>query len=529
MTTSLSDSHDTDTITLGEVLEAPHFDGTQVLAGAGGLDRIVASVNIMENPDIIPWVKPGELLLTVGYSLLGGGIDVTALVERLDERGLAGFGVKLGPYIAEIGADALAVADRLGFPVLALPAAVSFDDLIADVHGARDSLLLGGLYQRRDREQELMGYALEGAGLPELAERLAVLVDAEVLVLGPAEETIAHHHGAAGDPPPRDPSDAAGSDAAVGAPIVFGSTYVGRLYVFPSGGSDARSFPGLVPTCAKIMGLAASRQIAVASVDAQFRAEFLERVLLDRLDRGEVDRRCRALEWTVSYPAVVVSLTPATLDTTPRLERAEDTLDWALRAHGLHAPHAIIAGDVVGIVGGPDPERTAAGAAEEVIARSVTGNWSAGVSGPAEDPSGLAAAWDQARLAAGVARRLHGVGATGVFSDLGVYRLLSEIDGARLQQFAADVLGPLLGDDPAMAELRRTLEVLLESNLNVARTARELHYHYNSIRYRVAQLEALVGPFTSNPVRRLELQVALLIRDTLAGAPPGRYPSSNAR
>ena len=34
-----------------------------------GLDRIVQRLNVMEVPDILPWVKPHELLLTTGYPL----------------------------------------------------------------------------------------------------------------------------------------------------------------------------------------------------------------------------------------------------------------------------------------------------------------------------------------------------------------------------------------------------------------------------------------------------------------------------
>ena len=52
-----------------EVLSAPILAGATVLAGASGLDRVVARVNVMEVPDILPWVKPDELLLTTGYPL----------------------------------------------------------------------------------------------------------------------------------------------------------------------------------------------------------------------------------------------------------------------------------------------------------------------------------------------------------------------------------------------------------------------------------------------------------------------------
>ena len=520
-TDSLSYSYQTSPLTLREVLEASNFAGTEVLTGRKGLDRVVASVNVMENPDIVPWIKAGELLITVGYSLLGASTDLAALVEKFADTGLAGFGIKLGPYITEIDPEALAMAESRDFPILALPPTVSFDDLIADVYQSRDSMLLGGLHRKSDREQELMSVALSGGSPAQIAERLAELVHCEVMVVGLGQEVVAHRLGTATTPPPRDPHDSLQFDDAISAPIVFGSTYVGQLHVFPADGPDGDFFPGLVPTCAQIMALAASREIAVASVDRQFRAEFLEQVLLNRLESEEIARRCQALEWQLQLPAVIVTLSPAALDATPYLERVRDMLDWALRPRGLHAPRAIVGGEVVAIVGSDqtssdDPETVAMAALTEVLGRSVPEMWSAGISDPVETIADLEQGWLQARMATKVTRSVKGVGEIGRFAELGVYRLLIDIDPARREDFARQVLGELFDPAEGKAELRRTLAVLLESNMNLAETARQLHYHYNSIRYRTTQLEKMLGPFLTDPIRRLELHVALLICEMIA-------------
>jgi len=418
-------------LTLREVLATPSFQDTEILAGSRGLDRVVSSVNVMENPDIIPWVKNRELLITVGYSLTRREKDLANLIEDLADQELAGFGVKLGPYVTEVGADALDTANRRDFPILSLPPTVSFGDLIADVYRTRGSLLLGGLHRKSDREHELMSVALAGGGPGEVAARLSQLMGCEVLVLGPGNDVLSHH--TAGEAMPGedpDPRDNSRFEEAVAAPIVFGSTYVGQLYVYPNDDSSKEFSPGLVPACAQIMALAASREIAVASVDRQFRSEFLEQVLRNRLDRREVDRRCQALEWTIEFPAVVVSLSPAELDATPHLERVRDALGWSLRARGLHSPHAIVNGRVVAVVGGDsppgvDPETTAGEAVSEVMSRSVAGTWSAGISGHVDDQTGLLKGWEQARTATRVTRAIKGVGIVGTFNDLGVFRLLS--------------------------------------------------------------------------------------------------------
>lgn len=522
----LAQSYQTGPLTLREVLDAPNFAGTRVLAGSAGLDRVVSSVNVMENPDIIPWVKPNELLITVGYSLQNPARSTADLIVGLDERELAGFGIKLGSYVHEIDDDTLQEADRLGFPILALPAAVSFDDLIGDVYGARDSLLLGGLHRKSDRERELMNVALGGGDLVQIAERLSELVECEVLVIGVGNEVVAH----AGSPVDPDITNGERFEEAVSAPIVFGSTYVGQLYVFPSEVPTTQFFPGLVPTCAQIMALVASRDVAVASVDRRFRAEFVEQLLLNRLDTAEVHRRCQALEWSLAFPAVVIDLSPATLDAASQLERVRDMLSWAFRANGLHAPNAIINGSVVAIAGSDgtetEPGTAAAAAIADAMSRCVPETWSAGISNAAPAAADLPRAWDQARVATKVARTMNGAGAIGQFADLGVHRLLSEVDVGLLRGFAKEALGELYEPSGSRVELRRTLKVLLDTNMNLAQTAREIHYHYNSVRYRTEQLEKLLGPFVASSTRRLELHVALLICDMLADADHGGPSSS---
>ena len=187
----------------------------------------------------------------------------------------------------------------------------------------------------------------------------------------------------------------------------------------------------------------------------------------------------------------------------------------------MHDPGAPVVGfaqEVVAllpVVPGADPDRVV-----RTVVRVVSGDggggrrsFGTGVSRVIDDSDQIPQAYEQARRAVEVGRKLHGAGAVAHFDALGSFRLLSMVrDPAELHGFVLETLGELAADDdPEATDLRHTLQVLLDTNLNVAEAARRLFVHYNTLRYRIGKLERLVGPFTTDPNLRLDLALALKV------------------
>ncbi|MBF8187569.1 PucR family transcriptional regulator ligand-binding domain-containing protein [Nonomuraea sp. K274] len=522
-------------VSVGEVLGVSTLADARLIAGESGLGRIVQRLNVMEVPDILAWVKPHELLLTTGYPLRNTPQSLGRLVADLDERGLAALAIKLGRYVDELPGEMAEQADRLGFPLILLPNDVGFDDILNQVLTDILNRQAAELARAEEAHRALVQVVLAGGGLGEVTAEVAQLLDVSVAAVdgsgvvlaaaGPGDhvavlrESISREGPPRGGPrggphpdgPPRAAPGRARSFASV--PVLAGGHHHGRIVAYSPSGTIRDSDVGILERAATVAALVVTRQEAVNAVESKYRADFLRDVLTGRAGAAErVTARARAFGWDLSRRVTVLV---AELDPDGDERSAQDRLVacWTA-AMRRHDPRGAVAGfshEVVAVVDASIDAARLAKDAASAFADVPPATFSTGTSRPSPGAETLPEAYSQALKAARVGRQLHGPGAVAHFDQLGVYRLLSLVnDTDELHAFVRETLGPLASDDDAEnADLRRTLQVLLETNLNVAETARRLHFHYNTLRYRIGKLERLLGNFTDDPHLRLNLTLAL--------------------
>ena len=293
-------------LTVTQALALPALAGARIVAGHAGRDRVVERVNVMEVPDILPWVKPKELLLTTGYPLRHSPSPLTDLIADLDRAGLSAIAIKPHRYLGGLPPELLAAADGLGFPVIELPEGVAFDEILTDVLSDildRQSAVLA----RVDHvHRTLAQIALEGGGLAELTAELANILGGPVLVTTPDGRVLAEsgaeavRHLPCFDSPAgreADPADHRlrteaeqsgltshhGTQHAL-VPIVAGRVDHGRLVAFAGRRAFDASDVAALERAATVAALAVVKQLAVAAVEDKYRADFLRDLLTGRLE-----------------------------------------------------------------------------------------------------------------------------------------------------------------------------------------------------------------------------------------------------
>ncbi|HEV7147863.1 MAG TPA: helix-turn-helix domain-containing protein [Pedococcus sp.] len=313
--------------------------------------------------------------------------------------------------------------------------------------------------------------------------------------------------------------------------IVAGQTNHGLLAVFAEDRRLTADDVHLLERAATVAALAITKDQAVSAVESKYRAEFLRDALSGRAgSAAEAVAHARALGWDIDRRMVVVvaetdeddvHTTRPPEEVSSLQQRFARAWSQTMAVRDAKAPVVGFSQEVVALVAVPegwDTDAIMRGVSEVVRVVSGIGGggrrtFSTGVSRPIDTVAALPQAYEEALSAVSVGRQLNGDSSVTHFDGLGIFRLLALIpDSADLRRFVDEALGDLANDGVAEnADLRRTLSILIDTNMNVAETARLMFFHYNTLRYRIVKLEKMLGPFTSDPQLRLKLALALKV------------------
>ena len=162
-------------MTISDFLNLPNFSDLNLLAGENGLDRELTNVTVVDTPDGTNWLNGGEFVITTAY-MLHEEKDLLEFLQVLHEKQAAGVGIKENRYITTIPEAALKMADELNLPLISVPEAYPFVDIINPVLTqiiSRQSLLLT---QANKIHKEFLGLAINNNSVPEILKTLSSII-----------------------------------------------------------------------------------------------------------------------------------------------------------------------------------------------------------------------------------------------------------------------------------------------------------------------------------------------------------------
>lgn len=536
-------------LTVRECLQVEPLADAQVVAGAAGLDaRSVRWITVSEGP-VEDFVAPGEFVLTTA---LGYGEErLGEIVTGVGDSGAAALLVAVGEDapVASVPDDARRLADGYGMPLLELPWAVRFADVL---RALTDRLLSARYAATMDTGDQLpAGFteALLGReGLDAIAEALESIIDRPVVILdaglavmawGPlatarlGPDALAAQHEAAHALEPRtlaglcEPRDEgsvrwfaaveeAGLPAGHVAPAVAQGSTLGYVLALDD---DRPREPLIVERhalahAAVAVAIETLRRRAAAEAEARARGDFVWELAEGGTAVTDPDLATKAvlLGYAVTRPYRIVLVQGETAD-----EERLDALARHLRRHGsLVGLEASRRGDRVLVLVPQDAPPALRPRALARKAREVTGEGACSCAiadGEFTLPE-LADGVRQAERALRVGRALHGAGTLADADALGPFLMLDTLAGDEAaQRAAAAVLAPLEAyDDDTARGLVETLETFLHENGNASSAARALYLNRHSLMYRLRKIEALTGRSLDRHDDRFILELSIRLR-----------------
>lgn len=550
-------------VTVGEVLDL--ISGARLLAGAGGLGRFVRSVGVLESPEApAAFAKAGDFLITSLYAIKDDPAAQTSLVAELNQRGVAALAVKKR-YVGDLPEAMLADAEGLGFPLIELPSASPYSEVMQPVFAQIVNRQAKVLERQQQAHSLLMRAVLEGRGLDSLVESLAALLDNPVIItdlgggvlaaagsganasantganasadatldsllaLMPQEAHRADYVLSLADTVHRRETLIQGSSrqTRIITPIVFGGHSFGQLVVWEVNRPMAELDLITVNSAVTVVALQLSYRRSLMEVERRYRNEFLE-VLFSASDveTEGLAQRARLFGLDLGRPYYVVALRLSggeseTFQAAGSQQAARDQLYDLLVSHlgpgvvmGQVALHTVILLQPRDFGPGSDAKAEAIKRASGILKHLQPVNpllrITIGIGTPQQGIKGLRHSFDQAQRAAAVGEAVWGPGRVYHYANLGLYQILGSLaPSEELEWFMEGVQRLDQYDQDHRTDLLQTLDAYLEAKGNVREVSRRLYTHYNTVLYRLQRIQQITSYDLESAADRLHLQVAL--------------------
>ncbi|MDI4643530.1 PucR family transcriptional regulator [Cohnella hashimotonis] len=546
---------------LDELIRNSIFANARVIAGSKGLKNEVQTVNIMDAPDIINYLKQKEFLLSNGYFIKQSPDTLSKLIANMHAMGCSGLAVKSRRFALAISPEDLAVADRLGFPLIEL-SEVPFS--LGEILQQSTSFILDNknheLHYALTVHKQFSGLIMHGNGLAKILDFLSSLIASPVILLGSRLEMMERSSSLGQNALPLVTAIA----AALASIPPFQTTlslclvdasfpecrelalhpiqtyrHEGYLVTFPLLQKEDRLTALTIEQAANVIGLEMMKRQAVKERSRRFKNEFFadlidgyfvtEQEVLHRGKKYGLRPRTPMLLIAVRLDIASESLRATGLNSREEsLQSERDIYYETLKRHfyALRLQFTMFTrNDAFGLLVQLDDteldETELRGALEKIssdlLSQSLIGV-SIGIGSPVTDPLDIGLSFKEAlkALQTGYSMGKSRFVLSHRRNDVGY--LLRLLPSEELRRFFDETFkGFDMLEERERQELLRTLKAYYDNHCHLIDTAKTLFVHRNTVLYRLDKCEKIVNLHLKDATESLRIRLALAIEPILKG------------
>lgn len=546
-------------VSLEKLLTLQTLGGSKILAGATGINKRITKVNVMEVPDIIEWVSEGEFLITTAYSIKDNIKILLELIPKLNTKGVAGLGIKVGRYVSELSKDIIELADELGFPIIEVPFSASHTDVISGILTEVINDQMNMLIKINGFNREVMNIMMKGGSLKEIAGKLYENIgnslaiyenmsDSCEIICNEGErniiDNIVYEHislkhieeinyDEVGNYKVYKDEIRGRIVERVAIPIVIESVEYGCIFIWIDKKELTPLDNMLIESYVHIIALDFVKKLSLYNMESNYKLEFFDDLLSDNENRQKrAIERGKTFDFykTLKYTVIVILLkdiysSNKLVSNKVNLSQGSisDLLFITGRIAKFHKERIVFVdkSDRILILYGSERSKNPQTIKSEAISfcqnileeaqkKFDKNKLTIGIGRSYDRAQELYRSYGQAKL---IVENLCKTNMSNIkhYDDLGLYRILA-FEGLQgeLIEFCSDILKPLVEYDKMNnSELIKTLKMYFECDGNMKKISEKMYMHYNTIIYRVQQIKDITGLDLENGDSRLNLEIAL--------------------
>ena len=506
-------------MTISDFLNLPNFSDLNLLAGARGLDRELTNVTVVDTPDGTNWLNGGEFVITTAY-MLHEEKDLLEFLQVLHEKQAAGVGIKENRYITTIPEAALKMADELNLPLISVPEAYPFVDIINPVLTqiiSRQSLLLT---QANKIHKEFLGLAINNNSVPEILKTLSSITRMPCAFIDTHFRNIFFSDDSSSLMRKLQDADIENITSEFLEQYdyytVANKNEQFGFLLFEKGCLQTQE-NGNMQTALEyasiVLILHIQVQIANQQMAEKYKASFLEDLLTNNVKTDvEIHNRARLYGWdfTNGGLAAVVDINNIKKYFTDRLDSntnrmLEEATEIIFR-HSIQEMHQTFPQSkyfrqsdlIVFIISMPEDSRETLPEQLEQTFRRLQSRLkmvspftiTLGIGQYYENIRDISKSYSEARVAINLGYSLQWFDRILFYNRLGLYRLLAPVmNSPESEELCIQYIQPLEDYDRKYhGELLPTLQEILQNGWNLKESAAGLYIHYNSIKYRYSKI-----------------------------------------